>query len=118
MPSPVAMPVVLESGDNLSRMEFHRRFCARPDIKNAELVTGYRVARCGERGEQRFEVRGAQTIGSLVRGPTSSMKNASITYGSSNGSIPGCQPWGYLALSLLANSSSAARSASISALFA
>jgi len=30
----------LESGDRLSRTEFHRRYCARPDIKKAELVRG------------------------------------------------------------------------------
>ena len=30
----------LESGDRLSRVEFHRRYCARPDIKKAELVEG------------------------------------------------------------------------------
>lgn len=31
---------VLESGDRLTREEFHRRYCARPDIKKAELVLG------------------------------------------------------------------------------
>lgn len=31
---------VLESGDRLTRAEFHRRYCARPDIKKAELVQG------------------------------------------------------------------------------
>ena len=30
----------LETGDRLSRDEFHRRYCARPDIKRAELVEG------------------------------------------------------------------------------
>ena len=30
----------LETGDRLSREEFHRRYCARPDIKRAELVEG------------------------------------------------------------------------------
>ena len=30
----------LESGDRLTRAEFHRRYCARPDIKKAELVKG------------------------------------------------------------------------------
>ena len=35
-----ATPVVLESGDRLTRKEFHRRYCARPDIKKAELVLG------------------------------------------------------------------------------
>lgn len=32
--------VALESGDRLTREEFHRRYCARPDIKRAELVEG------------------------------------------------------------------------------
>jgi Uma2 family endonuclease len=31
---------VLESGDRLTRAEFHRRYRARPDIKKAELVEG------------------------------------------------------------------------------
>ena len=31
---------VLESGDRLTREEFHRRYCERPDIKKAELVLG------------------------------------------------------------------------------
>ncbi len=30
----------LESGDHLTRDEFHRRYVARPDIKKAELVEG------------------------------------------------------------------------------
>ena len=30
----------LESGDHLTRDEFHRRYCERPDIKKAELVEG------------------------------------------------------------------------------
>src|SRR5687767_6195660 len=34
------MPVVLESGDRLSRDEFHRRYCLRPAIRKAELVQG------------------------------------------------------------------------------
>ena len=33
-------PPVLESGDHLTRDEFHQRYCARPDIKKAELVEG------------------------------------------------------------------------------
>jgi Uma2 family endonuclease len=32
--------VSLEAGDNLTREEFHRRYCARPDIKKAELIDG------------------------------------------------------------------------------
>jgi Uma2 family endonuclease len=30
----------LESGDRLTREEFHRRYCARPDIRKAELIDG------------------------------------------------------------------------------
>jgi Uma2 family endonuclease len=33
-------PVILESGDHLTQAEFHRLYCARPDIKKAELVEG------------------------------------------------------------------------------
>jgi len=40
----MAMPTTtrpsLDSGDRLTREEFHRRYCARPDIKKAELVEG------------------------------------------------------------------------------
>jgi Uma2 family endonuclease len=37
----VVQPFVpLESGDRLTRAEFHARYCARPDIKRAELVQG------------------------------------------------------------------------------
>src|SRR5437588_5902816 len=32
--------VSLENGDHLTRDEFHRRYCARPDIKKAELING------------------------------------------------------------------------------
>lgn len=35
-----AAPPSLESGDRLTRAEFHRRYCARRDIKKAELVEG------------------------------------------------------------------------------
>src|SRR5436190_19650573 len=41
MPTPsTSERPVLESGDRLTRAEFHRRYCARPDIKKAELVEG------------------------------------------------------------------------------
>jgi Uma2 family endonuclease len=33
-------PIVLESGDRLTREEFHRRYLLRPDIHKAELVGG------------------------------------------------------------------------------
>src|SRR5688572_3794226 len=32
--------VPLESGDRLTREEFHRRYCLRPDINKAELIDG------------------------------------------------------------------------------
>lgn len=40
MASASTKPVILESGDRLIRTEFHDRYCARPDIKKAELVEG------------------------------------------------------------------------------
>lgn len=40
MATSTAASVPLESGDRLTREEFHRRYCARPDIKKAELVDG------------------------------------------------------------------------------
>ena len=40
MPAPKTPVPVLESGDRLTRAEFHRRYCDRPDIKHAELVEG------------------------------------------------------------------------------
>jgi Uma2 family endonuclease len=33
-------PVSLQAGDHLTREEFHRRYCARSDIKKAELIQG------------------------------------------------------------------------------
>jgi Uma2 family endonuclease len=40
MAAPAKALVSLESGDHLSREEFHRRYLARPDINRAELVDG------------------------------------------------------------------------------
>ena len=40
MSLPTDGPPALESGDRLTRDEFHRRYCARPDIRKAELVQG------------------------------------------------------------------------------
>ena len=37
---PATVTHLLESGDRLTRAEFHRRYLARPDIKKAELVEG------------------------------------------------------------------------------
>jgi len=40
MVAPRTKRPVLESGDRLSRAEFHRRYEARPDLKRAELIGG------------------------------------------------------------------------------
>jgi Uma2 family endonuclease len=40
MLAPTETFISLESGDHLTREEFHRRYCARPDLKKAELVEG------------------------------------------------------------------------------
>ena len=40
MSAPTKLRPVLESGDRLTRDEFHRRYCERPDLKKAELVEG------------------------------------------------------------------------------
>jgi Uma2 family endonuclease len=34
------VPLPIESGDRLTRVEFHRRYCAHSEIKKAELVEG------------------------------------------------------------------------------
>ena len=55
-----ARPPSLESGDRLTRAEFHRRYCARPDINKAELVEGVvyvaSPTRFGVHGEQHANV--------------------------------------------------------------
>ena len=40
MATAIGIPPILESGDRLTREEFHRRYCARPDIHKAELILG------------------------------------------------------------------------------
>jgi Uma2 family endonuclease len=40
MTAPAKLRPILESGDRLTRDEFHHRYCERPDIKKAELVNG------------------------------------------------------------------------------
>ncbi len=40
MSTTIQQSVVLESGDRLTRGEFHRRYCAMPDITRAELIRG------------------------------------------------------------------------------
>lgn len=62
MAATVAPHVPLESGDRLTRAEFHRRYCARPDIKKAELVEGVvyvaSPTRFGMHGEQHGAMTG------------------------------------------------------------
>ena len=38
MSAPTSLRPILESGDRLTRDEFHRRYCARPDLKKAERI--------------------------------------------------------------------------------
>jgi Uma2 family endonuclease len=51
-------PVLLESGDHLTREEFHRRYCARPDIKKAELIDGVVYVPSPLRGDYHGEPHG------------------------------------------------------------
>lgn len=58
----VAAPVSLETGDHLTREEFHRRYLERPDIKRAELIDGVvyvaSPVRYDRHGQQHFMVIG------------------------------------------------------------
>ena len=54
--------VPLESGDRLTREEFHRRYCARPDIKKAELVQGVVYVASPTRFGKHSEPHGAVAI--------------------------------------------------------
>lgn len=40
MATAISLTPPLESGDRLTRAEFHRRYCAHPEIRRAELVEG------------------------------------------------------------------------------
>jgi len=53
--------IPLESGDRLTRAEFHRRYCARPDIKRAELVEGVVYVSSPTRFEMHGKPHGAMT---------------------------------------------------------
>src|SRR5579871_2684499 len=54
--SATKLPVLLESGDHLSREEFHQRYCQRPDISKAELIEGVVFVA----SPARYEVHGEQ----------------------------------------------------------
>ena len=60
-------PPVLESGDRLTREEFHRRYCARPDIKKAELVERFPAKKAAATltcaGNRRSEFTGPKISG-------------------------------------------------------
>src|SRR5215210_739873 len=49
---------MLESGDRLTREEFHRRYCARPDIHRAELINGVVYVASPTRSEQHAKPHG------------------------------------------------------------
>jgi Uma2 family endonuclease len=55
-------PVSLESGDHLTREEYHRRYLARPDIKKAELVEGVVYVSSPVRGPQHGRPHGLVMI--------------------------------------------------------
>lgn len=61
MATHIDVPVSLEPGDHLTREEFHRRYCARLDIKKAELINGVVYVPSPVRashGESHFAVAG------------------------------------------------------------
>jgi Uma2 family endonuclease len=51
--------VFLEAGDHLTRTEFHRRYCGRPDIARAELVEGVVYVPSPVRADLHAEPHGA-----------------------------------------------------------
>src|SRR5688500_12335635 len=55
-------PALLESGDRLTREEFHRRYCARPDIQKAELIRGVVYVASPARADLHGEPQGAVAI--------------------------------------------------------
>ena len=65
MSAPTKLLPILESGDRLTRDEFHRRYCERPDLKKAELVEG--VVYVGSPVSARFHgIPHASVVGWLV----------------------------------------------------
>lgn len=52
----------LESGDRLTREEFHERYCQRPDIKKAELVEGVVYVPSPVRVDRHAEPHGAVMV--------------------------------------------------------
>ncbi|MBI2762083.1 MAG: Uma2 family endonuclease, partial [Chloroflexi bacterium] len=62
MAATVRQYVSLESGDRLTRDEFHRRYCARPDIHKAELVKGVVYVPSPTRMESHGEPHGSVVL--------------------------------------------------------
>jgi Uma2 family endonuclease len=56
------VPVSLETGDHLTREEFHRRYLLRPDIKKAELVEGVVYVPSPVRFDRHAEQTGAVVL--------------------------------------------------------
>ena len=54
--------ISLEPGDHLTREEFHRRYCARPDIKRAELIEGVVYVPSPVRFDRHAEKTGAVSL--------------------------------------------------------
>jgi len=51
-------PVILETGDHLTRAEFHRRYLARPDLHRAELIEGVVYVAAATRSEEHAKSHG------------------------------------------------------------
>lgn len=54
--------VSLETGDHLTREELHRRYCARPDLKKAELIEGVVYVPSPVRFDRHAEKTGAVSL--------------------------------------------------------
>jgi Uma2 family endonuclease len=59
MATHIAAPISLEAGDHLTREEFHRRYCAHPEIKKAELIDGVVYVPSPVRADLHAEPHGA-----------------------------------------------------------
>src|SRR3954465_8365609 len=72
----------LEAGDHLTREEFHRRYCQRPDIKKAELISGVvyvpSPVRAGLHGDQPGGVVGWLYAYKAINGTVRLSDNATV----------------------------------------
>lgn len=81
MPAKLHIPiplVPLESGDRLTRKEFHRRYSARPDITKAELIQGVVYVSSPER----FAVHSEQQNAFIVWLGTYAARRSGVRFGS------------------------------------